>query len=134
MRTSTLLSCAVLGFVLLTPIAAAAQTPAQQPGGDYSPADIAYGARIYDAQCTTCHGANGDGVGGVNLRSGTFRNAITDLDLQRVILFGIPGTGMQAFKFDPSELAGVIAYLRNMNSVDRGSAKVGDAARGQALF
>ena len=134
MRTSTLLSCAVLGIVLETAIVAAAQNPAAAPPGDYAPADIAYGARIYDAQCTTCHGANGDGVGGVNLRSGTVRNAITDLDLQRVILFGIQGTGMQAFKFDPSELAGVIAYLRNMNSVDRGSAKVGDAARGQTLF
>jgi len=118
-------------FVLALSTAAGA---AQAPAGDYAPADIAYGARIYDAQCTTCHGANGDGVGGVNLRSGTFRNAITDLDLQRVILFGIQGTGMQAFKFDPSELAGVIAYLRNMNSVDRGSVKLGDAARGRALF
>lgn len=129
MGASTLL-CAALALVLGLPVAAAAQAPA----GDYSPADIAYGARIYDAQCTTCHGANGDAVGGVNLRSGTFRHAITDQDLTRVILGGIPGTGMQAFKFDPAEVAGVVAYLRNMNAVDRGAAKVGDAARGQALF
>jgi putative heme-binding domain-containing protein len=101
---------------------------------DYTPADIAYGARIYDAQCTTCHGANGDGVGGVNLRSGTFRNATTDQDLARVITNGIRGTGMQAFKFDAAELAGVIAYLRNMNNVDRGSVRTGDPARGATLF
>jgi len=60
--------------------------------GDYAPADIAYGARLYDAQCTTCHGANGDGVGGVDLRSGRFRTAVTDQDLTRVILTGIEGT------------------------------------------
>ena len=132
MGASTLL-CAVLGLVLGAPIAAAAQNPAAAPPGDYAPADIAYGARIYDAQCTTCHGANGDAVGGVNLRSGTFRHAITDQDLTRVILGGIPGTGMQAFKFDPAEAAGVVAYLRNMNAVDRGTAKVGDEARGRAL-
>src|SRR4051812_12124298 len=129
---STLLSCAVLGLVLGTPIGAAAQNAAAPPG-DYSPADIAYGSRIYDAQCTTCHGANGDTVGGVNLRSGTFRNAITDLDLSRVILNGIPGTGMQAFKFDASELAGIVAYLRNMNAVDRGSVTLGDPERGRSL-
>ena len=133
MGASTLL-CAVLGLVLGTPIAAAAQNPAAAAPGDYAAADIAYGARIYDAQCTTCHGANGDAVGGVNLRSGTFRHAITDQDLTRVILGGIPGTGMQAFKFDPAEVAGVVAYLRNMNAVDRGTAKVGDAARGRTLF
>ena len=134
MRAHFLLSSAVLLLALAAPPAGAAQNPPAAPPGDYSPVDIAYGSRIYDAQCTTCHGANGDGVGGVNLRSGTFRNAITDQDLTRVILLGIQGTGMQAFKFDASEVAGIVAYLRNMNAVDRGSVKLGDAARGKTLF
>jgi putative heme-binding domain-containing protein len=102
--------------------------------GEYAPADIAYGARLYDAQCTTCHGATGDGVGGVDLKSGKFRNAVTDQDLVRVITNGVPGTGMQAFRFDAAEVAGIIAYLRNMNAFDRGSVKPGDAARGRATF
>ncbi len=103
-----------------------AQAPARAAlPGDYAPADIAYGARLYDAQCTTCHGANGDGVGG---------NAVTDQDLTRVITNGVQGTGMQAFKFDTAELAGIIAYLRNMNTFDRGSVKPGDAARGRIAF
>jgi putative heme-binding domain-containing protein len=110
-----------------------AQPPAQSHPGEYAPADIAYGSRIYDAQCTTCHGANGDGVGGVNLRSGRFRNAVTDQDLTRVITNGLPGTGMLAFKFDASELAGVIAYLRNMNAFDPGAVKPGDAGRGRSI-
>jgi cytochrome c oxidase cbb3-type subunit III len=125
------------GFLFLLGLAIAsppiAQNQAAHPG-EYAPADVAYGARLYDAQCTTCHGANGDGVGGVNLRSGKFRNAVTDQDLARVITNGIEGTGMLAFKFDPSEVAGVIAYLRTMNSFDRGSTKVGDAARGRMVF
>ena len=102
--------------------------------GEYAPADIAYGARIYDAQCATCHGANGDGVGNVDLKSGRFRNAASDADLTRVITTGIPGTGMQAFRFDPSETAGIIAYLRNMNAFDRGAVKTGVADRGRALM
>ena len=105
----------LLGLVLAaTPRAAAAQASAAHPG-EYAPADIAYGSRLYDAQCTTCHGANGDGVGGVDLKSGRFRNAVTDQDLVRVITTGIQGTGMQAFKFDQSEIAGIIAYLRNID-------------------
>src|SRR5213082_1797196 len=102
--------------------------------GDYAPADIAYGSRLYDAQCTTCHGATGDGVGGVDLKSGKFRNAVTDQDLARVITAGVPGTGMLAFKFDAAELAGIVAYVRNMNAFDRGSVKPGDATRGRATF
>ena len=97
---------------------------------DYSPVDIAYGARLYDAQCTTCHGDNGDGVGGVDLKSGRFRNAATDQELMRIVTNGIAGTGMLGFKFDASESAAVVAYLRNMNNFDRGSVKPGDAARG----
>ncbi len=122
---------AVLGLVCARPVAA--QTVAS-PAGDYAPADIAYGAQLYDAQCTTCHGANGDGVGGVNLRSGKFRNAVTDQDLTRVITNGIPDTGMLGFKFDAAEIAGIIAYLRNMNNVERASVKLGDADRGRGVF
>lgn len=112
----------------------AGQTRTGQGRSDqYTAADIAYGARIYDAQCTTCHGSNGDGVGGVNLRSGQFRNATSDQDLARVITTGIAGTGMLAFTLDPSELTGVIAFLRNMNSFDPGTVALGDEARGRAI-
>src|SRR5262245_9516256 len=121
-----------LALVFACAALAAAQTLSHP--GDYAPADIAYGARIYDAQCTTCHGANGDGVGGVDLKSGKYRNAVTDQDLTRVIMNGIQGTGMLAFKFDPPEVAGVVAYLRNMNAFDRGSIKPGNPERGRAAM
>jgi cytochrome c oxidase cbb3-type subunit III len=132
-RAQPLLFFAVLGLTLAGPPLVAAQNPAAHPG-EYAPADIAYGARLYDAQCTTCHGANGDGVGGVDLRSVKLRNAVTDQDLARVITNGIQGTGMLAFKLDASELAGIVAYLRNMSSFDRESVKAGDAGRGRMAF
>ena len=123
-----------LGLALAAARSVAAQTPVAALPTDYTATDIAYGARLYDAQCTTCHGANGDAVGGVNLRSGTFRNAITDQDLARVIANGIQGTGMQGFKFDAAELAGIIAYIRSMNAFDREAVRLGDADRGRGLF
>jgi putative heme-binding domain-containing protein len=132
-RTSWPAAWAVLGLLASGP-RVAAQIPGAAHPGEYAPADIVYGSRLYDAQCTTCHSANGDGVGGVDLRSGKFRHAVTDQDLVRVITTGIQGTGMLAFKFDTAELTGIVAYLRNMNSFDRGSTKAGDAARGQLAF
>jgi putative heme-binding domain-containing protein len=131
-RVQPLLLFAVLGLAVVDPPLLAAQN--QTHPGEYAPADIAYGARLYDAQCTTCHGATGDGVGGVDLRSGRFRNAVTDQDLMRVVTTGVPGTGMLAFRLDASELAGIVAFLRNMNAFDRGSVKAGDAARGRGVY
>lgn len=134
MHRQTWHRCLGFGVMLMTARLVAAQGPPAPVPGAYTPADIAYGGRLYDAQCTPCHGANGDGVGGVNLRSGTFRHAVTDQDLARVITGGIPGTGMQAFKFDAAEVAGIVSYLRNMNAFDRASVPLGDADRGRALF
>ena len=101
---------------------------------DYARADIEYGSRIYAEQCDRCHGVNGTGVAGVDLRSGKFRNASTDMQLRNLITRGIPTAGMPSFPFDAAELAGVVAYLRNMNTVDRGSLKPGDPTRGKVLF
>ncbi len=121
----------VLGWVLI----AAAQTPTivGHPG-DYSQADILYGAGVYAANCEQCHGATGTGIANVDLRSGKFRSASSDRQLRRVITEGFPTAGMPAQNLDPADLAGLVAYLRNMNSFDRGSMKPGDAARGRVVF
>jgi putative heme-binding domain-containing protein len=107
---------------------------AAQDSGQYDKADIEYGSRVYAAHCATCHAATGDGVGGVNLRTGRFRRAGTDQELGQLIARGIPGTAMPANKLDGAELAGIVAYLRNMNTVDAGSLKLGDPDRGRTIF
>ena len=108
-----------------------AQAPLHE--SQYSDADIAYGATVYASKCVTCHGPQGDGIGGVNLRSGTFRNAVIDRDLERFIRTGSPA-GMPAFALDTADMAGIIAYVRNMNAFETAAVKTGDAARGRAVF
>jgi putative heme-binding domain-containing protein len=115
----------------LGPIDAGAQAPLHE--SQYSDADITYGATTYASKCVTCHGPQGDGVGGVNLRSGIFRNAVIDRDLERFIRTGSPA-GMPPFALDNAEMAGIVAYLRNMNSVDTTAVKMGDAVSGRAVF
>src|SRR4029434_5854830 len=102
--------------MLLGTIGLPAWAQAQAPLHDsqYPEADIAYGAALYASKCVTCHGTQGDAIGGVNLRSGTFRNAVIDRDLDRFIRAGSPA-GMPGFALDAAEMAGIIAYLRNMN-------------------
>ena len=95
-----------------------AGAPPRSTTRQYPDVDIVYGASLYAARCVTCHGAQGDAIGGVNLRSGKFRNAQTDNDLARFIRAGSQAAGMPPFALDNAEMAGIIAYLRNMNSFD----------------
>jgi putative heme-binding domain-containing protein len=124
--------------VFLVLLASGGQLIARQVGvdhgGKYSQTDIAYGAQLYAGQCSQCHGPNGDSIAGVDLRSGRFRNASTDQQLRNLITNGIAGTGMRGFKLDDGEMAGIVAYLRNMATFDNRSVTLGDAARGRALF
>ena len=111
-------------------------TPVGAQGGadSYPQTDSRYGARIYAAQCTVCHGATGDTVAGVNLRTGPIRRASTDNELRTLIATGIAGTAMPAFTFTPSEQTMLVAYLRTMRDVDVRSVPIGDADRGRAVY
>jgi len=88
--------------------AGAQQLLNQDHPGQYSQEDIAAGNRVYNAQCTLCHGRDGDQVSGVDLRRGVFRRASTDEDLARVITSGTPA-GMPPFRLPPSDLTGIVA-------------------------
>jgi putative heme-binding domain-containing protein len=131
-----IIDLAVLAVVLATlgSTAAALQQGPQLHDSQYPDVDIAHGAGLFTARCAPCHGAQGDAIGGVNLRSGTFRNAITDRDLAGFIRAGSPAAGMPPFALDDTDMAGIIAYLRNMNSFDAATVKTGNVVRGRAVF
>lgn len=130
-RTTVAVACA--SALMTGSIAVLSAQQAQDHAGQYAMPDIVFGAQLYAAQCVTCHGANGDGVGNVNLRSGPLRRVTTDGELQRLLSTGIPGTGMPPFNFTPAEQQGIVAYVRNMNAMDTTKVKTGDAGRGRSL-
>ena len=130
-RKLLLQSLGVLVLLLLWQAGAQAQSAP----GQYAQTDVAYGAQIFATQCTTCHGANGDSVAGVDFRAGQFRVPVSsDFDLRTIITNGVAGTAMPSFKFDAAELTEIVAYLRNMSTFDARGVTMGDAGRGQALF
>jgi cytochrome c oxidase cbb3-type subunit III len=107
---------------------------AQDHAGQYSQADIERGSRLYGANCAFCHGAAGDAVSNVDLRSGKFRRAVSDEDLGRLIVAGVPGTAMPPHKFQDAELTGIVAYIRSIRDLHTVAVAVGDARRGKELF
>lgn len=131
MRSFTAVISGVAIWIGLATAPADAQAPLHD--SQYSDADIAYGASLYASRCVTCHGTQGDAIGGVNLRSGTFRNAVIDRDLERFIRAGSPA-GMPPFALDAVDMAGIVAYLRNMNAFDATAVKTGDVSRGRTIF
>jgi len=100
----------------------------------YSQADVEAGYTLYNANCITCHGANGDSIPGVNLRTNQFRRVATDADLNRLIQTGIPGTAMPPGRYTTADLAGLVAYIRSMRAFDTIAPGRGDAVRGQTIF
>ena len=131
-RAHQTLTVGLIGSAWLLSGGVGAQAPAHV--GQYEQADIEYGAQLYSGHCVVCHGERGDAMPGANLGSGRFRHAETDRDLTNVIRNGVPGTAMVASAYTESELGALVAYLRNMSSVNLSSVKLGDAARGRALF
>jgi putative heme-binding domain-containing protein len=116
-------------FALMT-LGAAGALFAQQR--IYLPAEIENGGRVYQANCTGCHGPEGDGVSGTNFSTGRLRRAATDDDLVRIIMGGIPGTPMPPSNFSDGQAGTIVAYLRSMAS--GGAAASGNSGRGRTVF
>ena len=101
----------------------------------YSPGDVEDGQRLFLANCSACHGPEGDAVPGVDLGHGKFRRASTDEDLIKIILKGIEGTAMPPNNFTNFQASTIVAYLRDLaESTGRGALPPGDAAQGKAIF
>ena len=131
---SAVRAAAWLGALAAAATAAGAHAQLQH-AGQYEQADIEYGARLYAGRCIICHGERGDGMPGVNLRSGHFKNASTDRELTNVIRDGVAGTAMVPNAYTDSELTALVSYLRNFGSYDPGrGGEPGDAERGRQLF
>lgn len=114
-------SLALLGAAPL-----AAQTPTDT--------DLASGERLFESQCSRCHGVGGTGGVGPALNRPVLRRAPTDEQLAQVILAGVPGTAMVGFwNLSADEARQVAGYIR---SLGRRPPEVipGDAERGHALY
>ena len=126
----------LIGIAVVLLVTTGDRSFAQDHSGQYPAADIAAGSRVYAANCASCHGATGVGVGGIDLRRGRLPRAATDEALAGLVTSGIAGTGMPSFRFTSDEMRGLIAFVRGGLGVDPNAppVKLGNAARGRTIF
>jgi mono/diheme cytochrome c family protein len=91
-----------------------------------TPESIAAGKKIYDTQCTNCHGETGKGDGKMaasitgekpsDLSDATWKHGSSDGEIFTLIRDGSKGTGMRGFatKLKTDDLWNVVNYLRTL--------------------
>src|SRR5262245_5456408 len=105
----------------------------------YTQAEIDAGGKLYESNCGSCHGENGDKIVGIDFSKGTFKTAKTDDDMIRIIRNGVPNTGMPPNPFSEVQANTIVAYVRSMlggraANTSAIASLTGDAARGKAIF
>src|SRR5713226_5382131 len=125
--------CLVMAIVIVFAMDRSAAGQQRAGAGQYNQGDVEAGFTLYNANCITCHGANGDSIPGINLRTGQFRRIATDDDLNRLIQTGIPGTAMPPGRYNTAELGGLVAYVRSMREFDAVAILGADVGRGKAV-
>jgi putative heme-binding domain-containing protein len=96
--------------------------------------DPAAGERLFESQCSRCHGVGGTGGVGPALNRPTLRRATTDAAAVQIILNGIPGTAMVAFwNLSEAEAVQVTGYIRSLGRRPP-ELLAGDPVRGERLY
>jgi putative heme-binding domain-containing protein len=99
----------------------------------YSAEQIQAGYRLYTGQCQLCHGANGDGIAGINLSRQQFRTVSSDDDIRKMITTGNPA-GMPPFALKSEELDELVAFVRSGLDQSGVTFRLGDVTRGKAIY
>jgi len=100
----------------------------------FSLSDVEDGRVFYEANCSRCHGPEGNLIPGVDFGRGKFPRARSDEDLIKVIRTGIPAAGMPPGTFSDFQAETIVAYIRSLSVSPDSRFGKGDAGRGQALF
>jgi len=128
-RSAELLSL----LVLLTPAQlAVAQAPATS-----ADQELAAGRTAYIASCARCHGVDGGGGEGPPLARARLPRAPDDEALIRIMVDGIPGSGMSGSWFlSADELQNIAGYVRSLapSGADEVDHLTGDPSRGRLLY
>lgn len=96
--------------------------------------DVEDGGRAFEASCANCHGPDGNLIAGIDFSRGVFRRTLTDDDIVRIIVNGIPDTPMPPSPAISEEQATqIVAYLRSMPETLSATTAVGDSARGRRI-
>ena len=94
---------------------------------------ILKGESLFRTHCSRCHGRDGGGGEGSNLKRRRLKHAATDEELYEIIGSGIPGTGMPGLLWNTEEVHQVAAYVRSLGKLPA-EEPPGDHKRGKIIF
>jgi putative heme-binding domain-containing protein len=134
MRLLRFVLCAASTAAWLSASLVAQSRAPQRPARLAMSSEAAEGRRVFDAQCGWCHGNEGEGGMGPNLR-GTLRHATTLASIVEIITNGIPGTDMPGFRSPLTErsIRQTAAYVQSLSRTAR-QTSTGDAHRGATIY
>ena len=95
--------------------------------------DVAMGKRIFESQCSLCHGQTGGGGRGPSLARPKLAKAPDDEALRKAISEGLPPEMPGAWQLSIREVASVAAYVRSLGSVAP-EVLPGNAGHGASLY
>jgi cytochrome c oxidase cbb3-type subunit III len=98
-----------------------------------SPADLGAGRAIFQSRCAPCHGLNGGGGRGPDLRRPKLTHAGDEATLKLVISSGISPGMPAAWYLSPEELENVAAFVLSLGSVPH-EKLAGDSQRGKLIY
>ena len=94
---------------------------------------VSEGKRLFRNQCARCHGIDGAGGEGANLKRKKLKHAADDEALAEIIANGIRGTGMPYGILSEGEVTRLTAYVRFLGQLPV-ELPPGDAKRGADIF
>jgi putative heme-binding domain-containing protein len=101
------------------------------PGADQPV--LGTGAKLYVAQCSVCHGVQGEGGRGPALARTALLKEKADPELHRIIENGIPGTGMPGTRLIEPEIREVVAYVHKL-AASPAPPLAGDKEKGAEIY
>ncbi len=89
------------------------------------PADIAGGKKLFAANCTACHGADGQGMVGPNLTDNYWLHGGKLNQVFSTIKYGVPDKGMKSWKedFSPKQIAQLSSFIKSLHGTNPPGAK-----------
>ena len=129
LKTPVLLVCLA---VFSTASVASAQQAVENPFTTAQ--DVSVGMKTFRSNCITCHGRSGLGDRGPNLTLGSFRHAVDDPAMFRVVRRGIPNTDMSGLYGNEKSIWQVVAYIRTLAQGAASASLAGDPINGERIF
>jgi cytochrome c oxidase cbb3-type subunit III len=98
-----------------------------------APADQQEGKRLFEQNCSACHGVDGGGGDGPNLHGVV--NRLGDPAVEDIARRGIPGTAMPGSStLSQREVVLIVTYIRNFDSTTSSGEATGDPQKGETLY